>query len=67
MMTRQEALDFARSSALTAFDQRGEYDDAAGSFRDNVRDTLCEEKAAQYEEEAFAGYDAEVARLFGIF
>ena len=64
MMNRQEALSFAKASAAAAFDQRGEYADAVASYRDNIRDTLNDEGAAEYEDAAWAEYDAEVARLF---
>lgn len=64
MMNRQEALDFAKACAGMARDMRNEYSDSIASFRENLRDTLADERAAQFEVEAFEIYDAEIARLF---
>ena len=66
MMTLQQAIEFAESSAEMAFDQRSEYGtlaDAIASHADNVRDTLNDERSAQHEPDAFAAFDARVARL----
>jgi len=66
MMTLQQAIEFAESSAEMAFDQRNEYGtlaDAIASHADNVRDTLNDERSAQHEPDAFAAFDARVARL----
>lgn len=65
-MTKQDAVQFGKSSAFEAFDQAGAYggrQQAIDSYRDNVRDTLNEQGAAEWEPEAFAAFDAEVARL----
>jgi hypothetical protein len=62
-MNRTEALAFARSSADTAIDQASEYEDSVASYRDNVRDTLKDERAVELEEEAFEVYDARIAEL----
>lgn len=43
MMTRDEAIEFARASALEAIDQAGAYDDTVGVYRDNVVDTHSDE------------------------
>jgi hypothetical protein len=63
MMTKQECIEFAVSSAYAAFDQRSEYADAIASHRDNVRDTLNDERSAQHEPDAFDAFDAVVAKL----
>lgn len=66
-MSLKEAIEFAESSAEIAFDcWRGDYPtlaDAIASHADNVRDTLNEERSAQHEPDAFAAFDARVARL----
>lgn len=43
MMNRNEAIEFARASALAAIDQASAYDDAVGVYRDNVIDTHSDE------------------------
>ena len=65
-MTHNEAIQFARSSAAMAFDQAIDYGGlsfAIQSFRDNIRDTLFDEGAADLEPAAFEAFDAEVMRL----
>jgi hypothetical protein len=64
MFTRTQALEFAKASAADAWDQQTAYADSIASYRENVRDTLNDERASQYEAEAFALYDAEIVRLF---
>jgi hypothetical protein len=66
MMSREEALGFAKSSASMAFDYRNDYptlQDSIDGHRDNIRDTLKDERCTEYEAEAWAVFDAEVARL----
>jgi len=67
MMTLQDCIAFAESSAEAAFDcWRDDYAtlaDAIASHADNVRDTLNDERSAQHEPDAFAAFDARVARL----
>jgi len=63
MMTKQDCIEFAVSSAYMAFDQAGAYgglQNSIDSHRDNVRDTLNEEHSAQHEDDAFAAFDAVV-------
>jgi hypothetical protein len=65
-MTKQDAIQFGKSSAFEAFDQAGSYgsvQNAVDCYRDNVRDTLNEQGASEWEPEAFAAFDAEVTRL----
>ena len=62
--SQAEAVDFARFSARTALDQTGEWgslQESVDNYRENVRDTLAEYRAAQYEADAFAAFDAVVA------
>jgi hypothetical protein len=64
MMTRDEALSFARFSAEVAFDQVGEWgtlQNSIDNYRQNVQCTLIENRASQYENEAYAAFDAVVA------
>lgn len=66
-MNFTQALEFAKSSAATAFDQRDAYDDAQGSYFDNLRDTIADEARSltSFEiAEIEAAYSAEVSRLF---
>jgi len=66
MMTLEDVLGFARSSAGAAFDTAGDYpslQDAIDGYRENIRDTLKDERCAEHEEAAWAVYDAEVAKL----
>lgn len=65
-MNKQAAIQFGRSSAFEAFDQASAYggrQQAIDSYRDNVRDTLNEQGASEWEPEAFAAFDAEITRL----
>lgn len=67
MMNREQALSFAKASADMAWDQRhsSEYTDSftsVDSYRDNVRDTLNDERAAEFEAEAFALFDDVIAK-----
>lgn len=69
MMNQQQAIDFGKASASMAYDQRGEYAtlaDAVDSYRDNVRDTLNDERSAEHEEAAWAAFDAEIVRFVNI-
>ena len=66
MMNRTEAIDFARASARMAFDQAGEYADSIASFRDNLVDTLFDEKVSNSNKvDAYEAFEAEVLRLKG--
>lgn len=75
-MNAQQAIDFAKSSAIAVFDycadvnygnvEEGDYrsfDDAIAGYRENIRDTLNDERSYEHEEAAFAAYDAKVAEL----
>ena len=65
-MTHNEAIQFAEMSALGAFDQCDAYgglDNSIQSHRDNIRDTLNDEGAADFEADAFEAFDLEVLRL----
>lgn len=67
MMTRQQALDFAKASADMAWDQRhsSEYTESftsVDSYRDNVIDTLNDERAAEFTSEALAVFDERIAK-----
>lgn len=57
-MTREQAIDFGKRSARVGFDQQSVED-----HRDNVRDTLTDEKASEWEVDAFRAFDAELATL----
>jgi len=65
MMTRQFALNFAKASAFSAWDQREEYSDPVASYRENVTDTLNDEKANDFVHEALEVFDHRVKELFG--
>lgn len=56
MMNREQALQFAKSSAVTAYDQNAEYKDSFLSHYVNLIDTLNEEKASQFIDEARMEY-----------
>lgn len=60
--TNKEALDFAKASAEAAIDQRRAYaggiEEAADSYKDNLRDTLQEYHATQHEDHAFAIFES---------
>ena len=63
---RSEAISIAEANAQGAFDYASEYeslDEAIGSSRDNVRDTLQEYKLADYEPFAFKAFDEKVKKL----
>jgi len=69
---REEVKSFAIASARQAFDARGDYrdlQDSIDSNRENILDTLNEgvfgRDAVDFESDAFAAYDAEIARLRG--
>lgn len=62
-MTLAAALAFATSSALEAIDQKDAYVDSVGSYRQNLRDTLKDERGAEHEAAAFEAYDAQIAQL----
>ena len=64
MKTLNDALNFAQSSALMAWDQRDAYSDPIDSFRTNVIDTLVEQRAEQFTDAALAAYKREIDRLF---
>ena len=61
MMSREEALDFAKASAAEALDQVYAFssiEESSASYRENVRTTLQDERADQYEVDAFALFDS---------
>lgn len=66
MMNREQAVEFAASSADMAVDQACAFpsvQDAVASYRENVRDTLKDERAAEFEPEAFDAFDARIAQI----
>lgn len=65
-MDKEQAIEFAKASACGAFDQAPAYgglENSIASHRENVRDTLNDEGAADFEADAFSAFDAEVSRL----
>ena len=63
--THDEAVDFGRASAewaLDAFHDYGSLENSIGSARENVRDTLQEYHAVQFEAEAFEAFDAVIRK-----
>ncbi len=63
-MTREEAVEFGRFSAVMALDQVSEWgtlQNSIDNYRENVRDTLNEHRASEHEPEAFAAFDAHIA------
>lgn len=63
-MNRNEAIEFGKASAAMALDQAGSHDslqDAADTYRENVRETLKSEYASEYETEAFAAFDTVIS------
>lgn len=59
-MNHQDTIDFAKASAVAALDQATEYGgmrNSIDSHRENVRETLKEHNATQYEEDAFSAFD----------
>lgn len=64
-MNAKQVIEFAVSSASSAYDQRDAYSDAIASYRDNLIDTMNDEKVDEYNyRDALAVYDAEVKKLF---
>lgn len=61
MMTEQQAIDFAKSSAIAVFSEDG----TEADHRENIRDTLNDERSSEHEETAFAAFDAKLAALRG--
>ena len=64
MMSREEAISFGRFSAVMALDQVNEWGSLLSSidnYRENLRDTLNENRASEHEPEAFAAFDAYVS------
>lgn len=57
-MTKQEAIEFGKRSAQIGFDQNQVED-----YRDNVRDTLIDEKSSEWEFDAFRSFEAELKVL----
>lgn len=57
-MTREEAIKFGVNSARVGVDQ-GQVED----YRDNVRDTLNDEGASEWEVDAFRAFEEELIRL----
>lgn len=63
---KEEAVDFAVSSAREAFDQVFDYKNieaATKAYRQNVIDTLREYSASQHEAAAFEAFDRVIAEL----
>jgi hypothetical protein len=66
MMSKADALSFARTSANIAVDCAADYDgldNSIASHRENIRDTLNDEGASEHEAECFAIYDARILEL----
>lgn len=64
MYTLEQAIEFGRASASMALDQwreHGNVQDAVDSYRDNVRDTLNDERSSQHEGAAWEAFDLYVA------
>ena len=64
-MTAEQVMEFAAASASMAIDQRDAYADAIASFRENLIDTLRDERVNDeyLVRDALDAYDAAVARL----
>lgn len=65
-MTKQEAIEFAVSSArmaVNAWDDYGSLQNSIEAHRDNIRDTLNEYKCSEYEAAAWAVFDAKVTQM----
>ena len=63
MMTEAQARAFATSSARMAVDQAAAYgglQNSIDAYRQNVRDTLKEDRSDEHEAAAFDAYDGEV-------
>ncbi len=63
---QQEAVEIAKGNANSAFADRNSFrdlNDSIGAYLDNVRDTLQEYGLGDYENAAFAAYEAEVKKL----
>lgn len=63
-MNRNEAIDFARASALAAIDQAGAFEDAVSVYRENVIDTHsdeCDHADAYLLADMLATFDAALA------
>jgi hypothetical protein len=66
MMSKTDALSFARTSANIAVDCAADYDGlekSIASHRENIRDTLNEQGSPEHEAECFAIYDARILEL----
>lgn len=69
-MDKQAAIKFGTRSANMAFDQRhdpmhGGLQSSIATYRENVRDTLNDENASEFEDAALAAFDKRVAELSG--
>ena len=65
-MTRQEAIEFAVSSARMACDAWGDYGSLQSSIdahRENIRDTLNDLGSSDHEVDAWVAFDTEVRKL----
>jgi len=63
-ITEQTPAEVGRTNAGAAYDQRSEYEDAFGSFYDNVLDTCCERHFSQRQtDEACKVYRERFAEL----
>jgi hypothetical protein len=64
MYTQQQAIEFGKASAMMALDAWGDYGSVQNSIdchRDNVRDTLNDERSSQWEADAWRAFDAYIA------
>jgi hypothetical protein len=62
MMTEQQIIDFAESSAFAVFDGEG----TEADHRENIRDTLNDERASEHENAAFTAFDVKLSALRGV-
>jgi hypothetical protein len=65
MMTREQAIGFAKASADMAIDQAPEWGSMQNSidtYRENVIDTLKDERAADHEQECLEAFDRIIAK-----
>lgn len=64
-MTKDQAIKFAVSSADSAIAEQSNFESLTQSiecYRDNIRDTLCDCGCAEFEDAAWAAYNAEIAK-----
>lgn len=65
-MNKQQAIEFAQMSASMAVDMRDDYGDleaSIASHRDNIRDTLKDERSSEWETVAWEEFDLQITEL----